>query len=119
MDGKETFITEVPNSEQGEIRGYHVYGDAFVKQLDELKPVPINDEFLKCFKEYRENNEGRPFYAFIGNGHVVECFPETRECSIDGGNGVTLDWRHELINVVKSICGLQFTRYYVLGKYEE
>lgn len=115
-DDMVTFIKEVPSKEQGAIKGYYVYGDPFVKQLKDLKPVPISENFLKHYKEYREYNEGRPFYAFIGNGHVVEYFHETGECSIDAGEGIHVDGVHELINMVKDNCGLQFARYYVPGR---
>lgn len=116
VNGKETFIKEIPNEKQGAIKGYYVLGDPYVKQQDDLEPVPIRENFLKHYKEYREYNEGRPFYAFIGNGHVVEYFPETRECSIDGGAGLTLDGIHELINIVKDNCGLHITVSHLTGK---
>lgn len=119
VNGKETFIKEIPNEKQGAIKGYYVLGDPYVKQQDDLEPVPIRENFLKHYKEYREYNEGRPFYAFIGNGHVVEYFNETGECSIDASEGIHVNGVHELINMVEDNCGLHFAHHYVHGKENE
>lgn len=116
VNDKETFIKAVPSKGQGAIKEYYVYGDPFVKQEEDLNPVPISETFLKHYKEYIEYNEGRPFYAFIGNGHVVEYFHETGECSIDAGEGIHVDGVHELLNMVEDNCGLHFAHHYVHGK---
>lgn len=119
VNDKETFIKAVPSKEQGAFKGYAVYGDSFVKQLEDLEPVPISEAFLKHYKDYRESNEGRPFYAFKGNDHVVEYFHETGECSIDAGEGIHVDGVHELLNMVEDNCGLHFAHHYVHGKENE
>lgn len=119
VDGKGTFIKELPNSYQGSISGYIVYGDPFIKHIGELSPVPINDDFLKLYKSHKAQDPTRTFYSFIGNGNVVEYFPETKECVINGKAYGKLDGVHELINIIHDKCGHNFSHYYAKGKEKE
>ena len=101
VGGKNTIVKRLPDG-TGPIDGYIVSGDALNHTKEELKPVPLNEDFFRRHNSIFKHELG--MYTCVGNTHVLT-INKNYNCTIDTKEYGIVN-THELLNIMKDICNI-------------
>ncbi len=108
VDGKNTFITRLPDNNKPIVGGYSVFGDAMSHSIKEIQPIPLDECFFSRHDGlFKKISDG--VYEYSTKDHRItvsidgQCWIDSQECGII--------YRHELKSILEDICGITISLY--------